>query len=59
MTKQAQCPVTVTEAFWIERQRIEDRISAAAEKIASATNDADRQKFKRLYDMLCEERNWL
>jgi hypothetical protein len=51
--------VSVVEAFQIERFALEDRIQKAAEKIAKADNDADRQKAKRLYDMLVEERNWL
>lgn len=51
--------VSVFEAFRFERQRLEDRISRTAERIAEADNDTDRQKARRLYDMLCEERNWL
>jgi predicted nucleic acid-binding Zn-ribbon protein len=51
--------VSAFEAFQTERFALEERIQKAAEKIAKANNDADRQKAKRLYDMLCEERRWL
>lgn len=51
--------VSPFEAFQIERYFLEEKIGRAADKIAKATNDEERQKAKRLYDMLCEERNWL
>jgi len=51
--------VTVREAFIHERFELENKISRAAERMADAKDETERQRHKRTYQMLCGERNWL